>query len=291
MYRTIIILFNLHHRHASASPFSTSETTLTTVREEHSNQPPAEQDGANNRDKAHTEEEGGGGGGTSTVQEDGGDSIVNGDVFAEESKESQEKERMDETEVDKDAPLIERTLKEVETSDGAPPSVVVSLPDGTAQVEELAEPDTKSSREIQSSTGLLDEAAKHENENIAEPTCVAAEGRSDSTEDMLAIMGAAEPIQSPHSSQNSESSESVVSLDALLADSPYFLHIYVNPKSLHAHTYTPVNSSVGIDIPRSRSSEDKNALIGDHTKKTRSLSPPVVHHVRNQFCFAIVDKR
>lgn len=207
-------------------------------------------------------------------------------MSADELKEGPDKEIAHKLKVaDEDAPVIEISLKDMETSEGAPPSVVVSSPNDAVQVAELEESNAKPSREIQSSVSKSDEA---ESENDAE---IMAEGRSDSADDMLAIMGAAHPTHTQHSSHNSESSESVTSLDALLADSPYFLHIYVSPKSLHTYTYTPINSSVGIDIPRSKSGEDRDALIRDHIKKSRSLSPPVVRHVRNQFCFAVIDKR
>lgn len=272
-----IIQCILYPRCPSASPFNQNETPLTTVNEEHGNQPLADQDGGGpSPDRREKEGEGG----TSTDERVGDEPVVNGDLSsANESREAQEKgERKS-----RDTSLTDRTLKDVLTGDGGPPSVVTtSSPDDAAQVEP-AEPDARPTRDIQSSIGKPDEA-KREKEEMTE---------DQSTEDMLAaIMGAAEPGQPhQHSSQNSMSSDSVSSLDALLADSPYFLHVYVNPKSPNSYTYTPINSTVGIDIPRSRTRVDRDTFIGDHLKKSRSLSPPVVQHVKNQFCFAVIDKR
>ena len=258
---------------------NTNETALATVSEEQSNYLPENRDEESNT-QDNREKEGGGDGGKVSK------SMVNGELSSDESKGSQEGERMTKKEVSKDARLIERTLDEMVSSEGgAPPLVTVSSPDDAPQVE-LGETDAKPSTDSQPSIGKPEEA-KREKENCSEM----AQTQSESADDMLAIMGAADPGQTQISSQNSESSDSVTSLDALLADSPYFLHLYVNPKSLHTYTYTPINNAVGIDIPRTKAKLDRDTITGDHMKKSRSLSPPIIHHVKNRFCFAVIDKR
>ena len=251
-----------------------------------------------------------------------GEILENGDVFPEEVAGSQEKEQTDK-EVNEEAPLIERTLNSATTNEEGPPTVLISSAstEDDAQVEpsasdtqqqhssEAVEPATptsstaeKAPREEEGVESSPDMAAKDEGGASLEKAPLENGGREtasnqlDAADDLLAIMGA--PLTNHvggHTMHNSESSsDSVLSLDALLADSPYFLHVWVSPKSHHAYTYTPINNSVGIDIPRSRSKENSRDAIltaGDLAKKSRSLSPPVVHHVRNRFCFAVIDKR
>lgn len=90
-----------------------------------------------------------------------------------------------------------------------------------------------------------------------------------STDELLAIMGASSP---PQRNSFSESSS-----DSLLSDFPCFLHIRVSHKSCASHVYVPINSSVGIDIPRDR----------------QFLSPTkgTVQQVKTTFCFAVAEKR
>ena len=296
------------HRRPSAA-INQSETTLTNISEEHSKQPHVEQDGVG-VSLDHCESEGEDGGEKSAGDEPhaelhgvgvsldhsksegeggreksvGDESVVDGNMSGDGLKESQGEdsiERMS-NEENKDSPLIERTADTVKSSGGEPPSLSLSSPEGT-QVE-LAESNNEPSRGHQSSSS----EPKEESEDSTE----LAQNQSDTADDMLAIMGAADPNQDQLSSQNSESSDSVTSLDALLADSPYFLHVCVSSKSLHTYTYTPINSSVGIDIPRTKSAMMEGDVMGsDHIKKPRSLSPPVVHHVKNKFCFAVIDKK
>ena len=73
------------------------------------------------------------------------------------------------------------------------------------------------------------------------------------------------------SNPNSESS-----VDSLLADKSYFLHVRVSHKSCAAYTYTPLNRPVGIDIP-------------SRTFYTSQRS--FVQQVRTVFCFTIAEQR
>jgi hypothetical protein len=279
----------VYHRRSSAAVVKRSETaTLTSVTEEqHDDQPLADQDGV---DISETERDGGEG-----VE---GEPLVNGEMSDDdELKESEGddgRERRNKKERNEDAAVVNtRTLNDVKTSEeGAAPSVTEPSPpsEDAAQVELAAEPRQDQSMDLQSSNSPPDSRGK---ENAVE--ILPQEDLTNMNDDVMAVTGAVEPpdaqTQAPHSSHPSESSDSVTSLDALLADSPYFLHLCVTPKSLHSYTYTPINSSVGIDIPRSKSMEVRDALAVEDVKKSRSLSPPVVHHVRNKFCFAVIDKR
>ncbi len=66
------------------------------------------------------------------------------------------------------------------------------------------------------------------------------------------------------------------SVDSLLSDHAYFLHIRVSPRSLAAYTYEPLNRPVGVDIP------SKFPFISRQSS---------VHQVKTTFCFAIAKKR
>ena len=278
-------------RRSSAALVKHSETaTLTSVTEEqHDDQPLAEQDGVDDgHNCSKTEREGGNGA--------EGESLVNGEMSDDELKESEDdssRERRSKKERNEDSPLITGIANDVETNEeGAAPSVTEPSPpsEDAAQVELAAEPKDEQSMDLQSSN-----SPPPENRATRSDIEMLQEDATNMVDDALAVKGAPEPpdpqLQAQHSSHPSESSDSVTSLDALLADSPYFLHLCVSPKSLHSYTYTPINMSVGIDIPRSKSMESRDALTVDHVKKSRSLSPPVVHHVRNKFCFAVIDKR
>ena len=97
-----------------------------------------------------------------------------------------------------------------------------------------------------------------------------------STDELLAIMGAEQPPTdsqlwgSSHTHTNSESST-----DSLLSDQPCFLHIKVSNKSTAAHTYTPLNRPVGIDIPQNRPLLPKQGLV----------------QVKTTFSFAVAEQR
>ena len=277
-----------HRRHSAALIKHSETATLTSVTEEqHDTQPLAERDGLDDgQDDGETER----GGGEGEVSEP----LVNGEMSGDELKESEDddgRERMSKKEGNEDVPLIERTENDVETNEGVAPSATEPSPpsEDRAQVELATESKDEQSRDIPSSNSQPESRATEVKETDTE----VLQDPSNMADDMLAIMGAANlhQILAQHSTHNSESSESVTSLDALLADSPYFLHMCVSPKSLHSYTYTPINSSVGIDIPRSKSMEVRDTLTVEHVKKSKSLSPPVVHHVRNKFCFAVIDKR
>ena len=67
------------------------------------------------------------------------------------------------------------------------------------------------------------------------------------------------------------------SCESLLSDEPVFLHVHVSPKPGTTYTYTPINSAVGIDIPK-----------GDGPRSKRS---PSVQQVKTCFCFAFTEKR
>ena len=282
----------MYHRRSSAAIVKPSETaTLTSVTEEqHDGQPLADQDGV---DVSET----GRGGGEGAE----GEPLMNGEMSDDdelkESKDDGGRERRNKQERNEDAPvIIARTVNDVETNEeGVAPSVTEPSPpsEDAAQVELAAEPGEGQSTELQSSSSPLESRPTEGKKNDVE--MLSQEDLANMNDDVMAVTGAVEPpdpqIQAEHSSHPSESSDSVTSLDALLADSPYFLHLCVTPKSLHSYTYTPINSSVGIDIPRSKSMEGREALTVENVKKSRSLSPPVVHHVRNKFCFAVIDKR
>ena len=276
------------HRRSSAAVAKRSETaTLTSVTEEqHNDQPMAEVD------VSETERDGGEG--------TEGEPLVNGEMSDDdELKESEDdggRERRNKKERNEDAPLvITRTLNDVETNEeGAAPSVTEPLPpsEDAAQVELGAEPRQEQSMDLRSSSSPPENRGKEKDVVMLSH---AQEDLTNTNDDAMADTEAVElpdaQTQAQHSSHPSESSDSVTSLDALLADSPYFLHLCVTPKSLHSYTYTPINSTVGIDIPRSKSVEVRDTLAVEDVKKSRSLSPPVVHHVRNKFCFAVIDKR
>lgn len=67
------------------------------------------------------------------------------------------------------------------------------------------------------------------------------------------------------------------SVDSLLADRAYFLHIRVSSKSCASYAYIPLNRPVGIDIPA------KNPFL-----PSRQSS---IHQVKTAFCFAVAQKR
>ncbi|XP_064381825.1 oxidation resistance protein 1-like isoform X2 [Halichondria panicea] len=67
------------------------------------------------------------------------------------------------------------------------------------------------------------------------------------------------------------------SCESLLSDEPVFLHVHVCPKPGTTYTYTPINSAVGIDIPK-----------GEGPRSKRS---PSVQQVKTCFCFAFTEKR
>ena len=293
MISTSVVLYYhiVWHRRSSASVVKHSETaTLTSVAEEqHDNQPLADQDGV---DISETER-----GGSEGAD---GEPLMNGEMSDDdELKESEDdgrREKRKKKERNEDAPVVTRTVNDVETNEeGVAPSVTEPSPpsEDAAQVELAAESREEQSMGLQSSNSPPESRATEGKENDVE--MLSQEDPTNMTDDVMAVTGAVEPLdpqtQAQHSSHPSESSDSVTSLDALLADSPYFLHLCVSPKSLHSYTYTPLNSSVGIDIPRSKSMEGRDALTVEDIKKSRSLSPPVVHHVRNKFCFAVIDKR
>ena len=75
----------------------------------------------------------------------------------------------------------------------------------------------------------------------------------------------------------SDPTASCESCEHLRSNEPVFLHIHVRPKPGTTYTYVPVNSSVGIDIPKS-------------DKAVRANSP-AVHQVKTCFCFAFAEKR
>lgn len=93
---------------------------------------------------------------------------------------------------------------------------------------------------------------------------------SDNSEELLQIMGATVPSGDR---QNSESAESSVSTESLLAEQPNFLHIRISSKSSVTYLYTPI-SEIGIKIPG---------------KSRRSTSP--VQHIKRAFCFAVPEAR
>ena len=294
MTSSSVLLYNDHivcHRRSSAAIIKHSETaTLTSVTEEqHDDQPLADQDGV---DISETER----GGGEGAEREP----LVNGEMSDEDELKEGEvdggRERRSKKGRNEDAPLIiTRTVNDVEADDeGVAPSVTEPSPpsEDAAQVELAAEPRGEPpSMDLQSSNSPPETRATDGNKNDVE--MLSQDDLTNVSDDVMAVSGAVEPpnSQTQLSSHPSESSDSVTSLDALLADSPYFLHLCVSPKSLHSYTYTPINSTVGIDIPRSKSMEVRETLAVENVKKSRSLSPPVVHHVRNRFCFAVIDKR
>lgn len=95
-----------------------------------------------------------------------------------------------------------------------------------------------------------------------------------SNEELLAIMGAVCPGED--ACRNSTHTGSEYSGDSILSDLPCFLHIKVSQKCSAAHTYTPLNRGVGIDIPH-------GAVL--------SPSKSLVQQVKTLFCFAVAEKR
>lgn len=91
-------------------------------------------------------------------------------------------------------------------------------------------------------------------------------------DEMLAIMGADTATYRKLSSH--DTSESSSSADSLLSDHPCFLHVRVSHKCSAAHTYTPLNRAVGIDIPHNLASP-KGTL----------------QQVKTAFCFAVAERR
>ena len=96
-----------------------------------------------------------------------------------------------------------------------------------------------------------------------------------STDELLAIMGAEQPSQHSHPDHISQStSESSGDNNILqLSENLCFLHLRVSHKSSAAHTYTPVNMAMGIDIPQNQ--------------------PPrgFIQQVKSNFCFAVEERR
>lgn len=68
------------------------------------------------------------------------------------------------------------------------------------------------------------------------------------------------------------------SCEALLSDEAVFLHVHVIPRPGMTYTYTPINNSMGIDIPKGQGS-------------ARNSRSPSVQQVKTCFCFAFVLKR
>ena len=75
----------------------------------------------------------------------------------------------------------------------------------------------------------------------------------------------------------SDPTTSCESCEHLKSNEPVFLHVHVQPKPGTTYTYIPVNSSVGIDIPKS--------------DKAARGSSPAVQQVKTCFCFAFAEKR
>lgn len=91
--------------------------------------------------------------------------------------------------------------------------------------------------------------------------------------DMLVMAeSSSENLRITTSHQNSE-----CSVDSLLSDRAYFLHLRVSHKSCAAYTYTPLNRPVGIDIP-------SNSTFFTSKKS-------FIQQVRTVFCFAIAERR
>lgn len=101
-----------------------------------------------------------------------------------------------------------------------------------------------------------------------------AHRQDSSTEEMLAIMG----VDGAHPRKLSShiSVESSSSADSLLSDHPCFLHIRVSQNCSAAHTYTPLNRAVGVDIPH---------------KSVNSPALATVQQVKTVFCFAVAERR
>ncbi len=95
-----------------------------------------------------------------------------------------------------------------------------------------------------------------------------------STDELLAIMGVEAPNRTPHPAHTSQTT-SESSVDNLLSEHPCFLHLRVSHKCSAAHTYTPVNMVIGIDIPQNQ-----------------VFQPPrgVIQQVRTTFCFAVAER-
>ena len=92
-----------------------------------------------------------------------------------------------------------------------------------------------------------------------------------SADELLAIMGGMHPQKRDSFCTVSESSG-----ESLLSEHPCFLHIRVSHKCSAAHTYTPLNRSIGIDIPH-------NKLL--------SPAKGTLQQVKTIFCFAVAEKR
>ena len=98
-----------------------------------------------------------------------------------------------------------------------------------------------------------------------------------STDELLAIMGMDTTHRIPHPAHASQTvSESSGDNSFLLAEQPCFLHLKVSHKCSAAHTYTPVNFAVGIDIPQSKAYQPPRGFL---------------QQVRTTFCFAVAEKR
>jgi hypothetical protein len=95
-----------------------------------------------------------------------------------------------------------------------------------------------------------------------------------SADDMLAIMGAEGTAHLKKLSSHT-SIESSSSADSLLSEHPCFLHLRVSQRCSAAHTYTPLNRAVGVDIPNKLLSPAKGTL----------------QQVRLNFCFAVAERR
>ena len=96
-----------------------------------------------------------------------------------------------------------------------------------------------------------------------------------STDNLLAQLALAGSDEHQPERSHTDSAESSDSMDSKLSDQAIFLHLYVSPKSGSVFTYTPINKSVGIDIPNEQKQRGESSI----------------QHVKNHFCFAVAEKR
>ena len=80
-----------------------------------------------------------------------------------------------------------------------------------------------------------------------------------------------EGLHLPSSHKISESS-----VDSLLSDHAYFMHVCVSSRSVASYTYIPINRAVGVDIPSNDPFLTKQSSV---------------HQVKTAFCFAVAQKR
>lgn len=96
-----------------------------------------------------------------------------------------------------------------------------------------------------------------------------------SHEELLAIMGNTDSSRlTVHRGSSHTTSE--YSGDSFLLEQPCFLHIRVSHKCSAAHTYTPLNRGVAIDIPHGEVFYSNKALL---------------QQVKTTFCFAVAEGR